>query len=243
MKKLKTLRFTFCLFAVILVASDPCPAQDNAVESKTSDLAQRQFENVRLEEESIGALLSHFSFAYGIPIGLEVARKGDELTSYRIDFKKGTLSDLLNQFVAEHKQYTWKIENGVLSVFPTYGYRDPILEELLTTNISSFSVKEKTSTWGFGEALVATPEIKRILKRRGMTCDVGYLGGFYIQQLGQQFTLDVSNVPLKSLLDQVIKESPVAKHWVVANESSAKKIFLRVKADLEYSPKEAKTPD
>ena len=77
-----------------------------------------------------------------------------------------------------------RIENGVLSVFPTYDYRDPILEELLTTNISSFSVKEKTSTWEFGEALVATPAIKRILKQRGMTCDVGYLGGFYIQQLG-----------------------------------------------------------
>jgi len=119
-------------------------------------------------------LLSHFSFAYGIPIGLEVARNGDELTSYRIDLKKGTLSDLLNQVVAEHKQYTWTIENGVLSVFPTYDYRDPLLEK----NISSFSVKEKTSTWEFGRALVATPEIKRILELRGVTCDVGYLGGF-----------------------------------------------------------------
>lgn len=237
MKKLKTpLRFTFCLIAVVLVA------QDNAGGSKTSDLAQRQLENVQIEEENIGALFSHLSFACGIPIGLEVARNGDELRSYRIDFKKGTLSDLMNQFVAEHKQYTWKIENGILSVFPTYDYRDPILEELLTTNISSFSVKEKTSTWEFGRALVATPEIKRVLELRGVICDVGYLGGFYIQQLGQQFTLDVSNVPLKSLLDQVIKESPVAKHWVIANKSSTKKIFLRVKADLEYSPKEAKTP-
>jgi len=241
---LKTLsKFTFYLLAIVLIVDNGSLAQNNTVASKNVDLAQRQLENVRLEEENIRALISHFSSAYGIPIGLEVARNEDELTSYRIDFKKGTLSELLNQFVAEHKQYTWKIENGVLSVFPTYDYHDPIVEELLTTNISSFSIKEKTSTWGFGEALVATPEIKRILALRGVTCDVGYLGGFYIEQLGQQFTLDVSNVTLKSLLDQVIKESPVAKHWVIANKNSDKKIFLRVKADLEYSPKEAKTPD
>jgi hypothetical protein len=112
----------------------------------------------------------------------------------------------------------------------------------LTTNISSFSIKEKTSTLGFGEALIATPEIKRILELRGVTGDAGYLGGFYIQQLGQEFTLDVSNVTLKSLLDQVIKESPVAKHWVIANKNSARKIFLRVQADLEYSPQAAKPP-
>jgi hypothetical protein len=243
MKKLKMLlRFTFCLSALVLIASNRSVAQNKTIESKNMDLAQRQLENVRIEEENIGALFSHFSYAYDIPIGLEVARNGDELTSYRIDFKKGTLSDLLNQFVAQHKQYSWKIDNGVLSVFPTYDYRDPLLEELLTTNISSFSVKEKTSTWGFGEALVATPEIKRILEQRRVTCDVGYIGGFYIQQLGQQFSLEVSNVPLKSLLDQVIRESPVAKHWVIANKPSAHKIFLRVKADLEYTPKEAKAP-
>ena len=91
--------------------------------SKDIDLAQKQLENVCIEEEDIGALFSHFSFANGIPIGLEIARNGDEGASYRIDFKKGTLSDLLNQFVAEQKQYTWKIENGVLSVFPTSDYR------------------------------------------------------------------------------------------------------------------------
>jgi hypothetical protein len=112
----------------------------------------------------------------------------------------------------------------------------------LTTNISSFSIKEMTSTWGFGEAIAATPEIKRIIKRRGVTCDMGYLGGFYIQQLGQHFTLKVSNATLKSLLDQVIKKSPVARSWIIANRTSAKEIFFRVHADVEYPPEEAKTP-
>lgn len=237
------LRFTFSFLVLILIIVAPCPAQVKAIPSADPDLAQRQLENVQIEEESIGALLSRFAFTYGIPIGLEVARNSDEIAAYRIDFKKGTLSDLLNQFVAEHKQYSWKIENGVLSVFPTDDYRDPIVKELLTTNVRSFSVKEKTSTWGFGQELIATPEIKRILKLRGVTCNTGYLGGFYLQQLGQQFTLNVSNVTLKSLLDQVVKKSPVAKYWSIANNNSAKQISLRVHADLEYPPKEAKTPE
>jgi hypothetical protein len=125
MKRLTLMNFALCVLGLVLVATNPSLAQ-NRIVSKDVDLAQRQLENLRIEEESIGALFSHFSFAYGIPLGLEVARNGDELTSYRIDFKKGTLADLLNQFVAEHKQYTWKIENGVLSVFPTYDYRDPL---------------------------------------------------------------------------------------------------------------------
>ncbi len=234
------LKSTFYVLALLLFACARSPAQ--TIQNKTSDLTQRQLANVRIEEEYISTLLSHFSSAYHIPVGLEVARNGDERASYKINFKKGRLSDLLNEFVAEHKQYAWTIENGVLSVFPTDDYRDPLLKELLTTNISSFSIKRGTSTWGFGEAVVATPEIKRIIELRGVTCDAGYLGGFYIQQLGYYFTLDVSNVTLKSLLDQVIKESPVAKYWVISHENSANRLYLRVKAAFEYPPKAVSTP-
>lgn len=237
------LKFTFCVLAIVLIACNRSFAQTNTVTSQNVNLAQRQLENVHIEEDNIGNLLSQFSFAYDIPIGLEIAHNSDELAVYRIHFKKGSLSNLLTQFVAEHKQYVWKIENGVVSVFPNENYRDPILRELLTTNISSFSVKEKTSTKGFGEAVASTPEIKRILELHGVTCDVGYLGGFCIQQLGQEFTLDLLNMQLKSILDQVIKESPVARNWIIANKLSARKIFLRVNAALEYSPKEPKARD
>lgn len=236
------MKITFCILAVLLIANRSA-AQVKSTEGRTLNLDQKQLENVQIEEEYIGNLFSRLSCDYDIPIGVEVARNEDEHASYKIDFKKGTLSDLLNQFIAEHKQYTWRIENGVLGVFPTDAYRDPLLKELLTTNISSFYIKEMTSTWGFGEAIAATPEIKRIIKRRGVTCDMGYLGGFYIQQLGRHFTLNVSNVTLKSLLDRVITESPVAKSWYIANRTSAKEIFFRVHADLEYSPKDAKTPE
>ena len=227
------LKFTLCVIASILIAGPSVRAQDNAVAKSRMNLAEKRLKNVQIERESIGELFAAFSFTYNIPVGLEIARSGDRLSLYQIDFPKGTLSDLLAQFVAQHDEYAWKIENGSVSVFPKEDHRDPVVRELLLTEISSFSVPEKTDTWSFGQRLLATPEAKRILESYGMTYDTGYLGGFYIQQLGQKFSFEVSGVQLQSILDKVIKESPVARIWIIRNDAPAQKIFLRVNAQPE----------
>jgi hypothetical protein len=239
---LKTLlSVALCLIAVGSGAAYSHTVQSAAVASK-ADLAQRHLENVRIEVKGIRELFSRFSFSYDIPVGLEVARNENDWTAYHIDFNKGTLSDLLAQFASEYKQYAWEIEDGVVSVFPKEDYRDLVLRELLATEINSFSVKEKTSCWALGDALVSTPEISRVLARYGLTHDAGYLGGFYIQQLGQRFAFDVSKMQLKSILDKVIRESPVARIWYLRNDSSAQRLSLTVKARLEYPAKNLSEP-
>lgn len=244
MSRLKPmLKFTLCVLAGLLIAGHSVRAQDNAVAKTKLDLAQMRLENVQIEREGIAELFSALSFTYNIPVGLEIARSGDRLSLYRIDFQKGTLSDLLAQFVAQHDEYTWKIENGVLSVFPKEDHRDPVVRELLLTEISSFSVREKTSAWSFGQNLLSTPETKRILELYGTTYDTGRVGGFYIQQLGQKFSFQVSGVQLKSILDKVIKESPVARNWFVSNKASAQKIFLQVNAQPEYASLDFSVPE
>jgi hypothetical protein len=244
MSKLKpVLKFTLCVLASFLIIRESVPAQDNAVARTRMNLAQMRLENVQIEREGIGELFSAFSFTYNIPVGLEIARSGDRLSLYRIDFSKGTLSDLLAQFVAQHDEYTWKIENGVLGVFPKEEYRDPVVRELLLTEISSFSVREKTSAWSFGQNLLSTPETKRILGLYGTTYDTGYPGGFYIQQLGQKFSFEVSGIQLKSILDKVIKESPVARNWIISNNASAQKIFLQVNTKPEYASTDSIAPE
>ena len=124
-----------------------------------------------------------------------------------------------------------------VSVFPKDKNRDVVLTELLATELPGFSLKEKTSCWALGDALVATPEIRRILEANRMTYSAGYIGGFYIQQLGQHFTLNVSQMTLKSTLDKVVKESPVAKIWIVKRDSSEETLLLRLNARLENAPK------
>ena len=43
-------------------------------------------------------------------------------------------------------------------MFPQDSHRDPIVAELLGVEISSFSVKEKTSCWDLEKSLVASPK-------------------------------------------------------------------------------------
>jgi len=226
-----------CIIASMPIGDNASAARQTGMQKSKVDLARMRLENVLLEEDSIAQLLSRFSFAFSIPIGLEIARGGDEPTFYRIELKKGTLSDLLTQFVTDHPEYAWQIENDVVNIFPKENFRDPVVRELLETKISSFSLRAKTSTVAFGQNLLCSPETKRILELNGITYDTGYLGGFYIQQLGQQYSFDVTNMQLKSILDKAIKESPVAKNWIISNKTSPQKIFLRVNAQLEYSQK------
>jgi hypothetical protein len=117
------------------------------------------------------------------------------------------------------------------------------VRELLLTEINSFSVREKTSAWSFGQNLLSTPETKRILELYGTTYDTGRVGGFYIQQLGQKFSFQVSGVQLKAILDKVIKESPVAKNWIISNKASAQKIFLQVNTQPEYASLDFSAPE
>lgn len=211
--------------------------QDISVQVKKGNLAQLPLENVSLEKEGIAQLFTSLSFAYNIPVGLEVARGGDARSFYRIHFKKGTLSELFTQFVTEHEEYLWRIDNGVVHVFPKKDYRDPIVRQLLETKIRRFHVPEKTTTVTFGENLLSTPEINQIIKLYGMTYDTGYLGGFYIQQLGQRYSFHASNMQFRSILDKVVKESPVARSWIISNDGSFQRLSLRVNAGLEYPRK------
>src|SRR5689334_23853633 len=95
-----TLRFATFLTINVLMAAQGSVGQDITGQVNQRELAKMPLENVLIEEAGIAQLLARFSFAYNIPIGLEVARGGEEPTFYHIDFKKGTLSNLLTQFVA-----------------------------------------------------------------------------------------------------------------------------------------------
>jgi hypothetical protein len=225
------LKLVLCVIASILLAGNTTGAQDKAV-AKT-DLAERRLKDVEIETESLSELITELSFTYDIPVGLEIARSGDPLRLYRIDFREGKLSELLTRFVAEHTEYAWKIEEGVLSIFPKDDYRDPLIGELLATKISSFSVSEKTNTFDFGKKLLSTPETKTVLHLYRTNKDLGFTGGFYIPQLGRKFAFDVSDMQVKSILDKVIKESPVARCWIISNNLSEQMIVLRVKAGAE----------
>ena len=207
-------------------------AQELAVANKDGDLAGKQLENVQIEGQGVEALLTDLSLSYDIPIGLEIASHDDEFTDYTLDLKKGTLTDLLARFVKQHNQYTWEIKDGVVNIFPRSNFRDFVLTELLKVEISKFSVKENTGCWKLVDSLADTVEVRNLLKNYRMIRRLNFSGG-YFPQLGRQFKLDVTEMTVKAILDKVIKESPVAKIWVIKHYSSDGTFVLRLNARHE----------
>lgn len=204
--------------------------------------ATMQLEDVRLKGD-IAALLAQLALQCDIPIGFEHAMNAADISERRMKFEKITLSDLLAQVVSEYKQYSWEIRDGVVYVFPKEGFRDPIVERLLSVKIKTFSVKKGMLTGAAVDALLNTSEFQEVMDSYGLSTPNGYvLSGFYFPQLGRNFTLDASDTTVMSILYRIVKESPVAKFWSISRCSSSHRLLMDLAANHEGTPKNLRRP-
>jgi len=229
----RKLRFAVYALVMIFGATSFICAQESVVANKGPDLPSRQLEKVQIEGQGVEALLTDLSLSYNIPIGLEMAPHDDELTTYTLDLQKGTLTDLLNQFVKQHNQCTWEIEDGAVNIFPKSNFRDSVLAELLNVQIGKFSVKENSGCWALVDSLTNTVEVQKVLKTHMMTRSGLNFSGAYFPQLGRHFKLDVSDITLKTILNKVVKESPIAKIWLIKKYSHDQTFVIRLNARHE----------
>jgi hypothetical protein len=196
-----------------------------------------QLEDVKLRGNLV-SVLSSLAVGYDVPIGMETAMNGvRDGSRIRINFKKGTLQELLTQVFSDQKQYSWEIKDGVVRVFPKQDYQDPIVQRFLAVELANVSIKEKTCTWCLEQILVKTPEIRQLFNDYGLTSASFAFSGFYIPQLGRNFTLDASNITVQSLLNRIVKDSPTAKFWVLSRDSSEHSIALSLSARHEDTPR------
>ena len=226
------------MLPTFLISAHTAVAQNAGPSTAPVILAQMPLENVRIEGQSVSELLSGLALKYEIPIGLELARPGKLPVFCGLDLRTGTLSDLLKQFVKDHNEYTWKIEGGVVSVFPRDAYRDPLMNQLLATEINDFSVQKRTVTWSLSQSLLSTPDLETILEPYELRNGGENFSGFSFPQLGKEFSLSVSRLNLKSILDKIIKESPTAKFWTISNNFSDRTVTLILNAGFEYAPED-----
>jgi len=201
-------------------------AQSLGSSRKNSDLATRLIKNVELEGQ-LSNLLTRLSLEYDIPLGLEVSSDEQLSNRYRLELSEGTVADLMSQIISQNERYDWLIENGVVNIFPRDKYRDAFLAELLTVRIGSFAVNKNSDCWKLQTDLVNTPEIKAIIDAHGMQTGMNF-SGFYIPQLGRNFSFKVSDITLKALLNQIIRESPLARTWLISADSSSRTLNLGV---------------
>jgi hypothetical protein len=145
--------------------------------------------------------------------------------------------------VTEHKQYSWEIRDGVVNVFPKEGHRDPIVERLLSVEISKFSLKKGTLTWNVESTLLETPEFREVVDAYDLKTIGWDFSGFYLPHLGRNYTLDVSNAPLRSILNRIVRESPTAKFWRISRDSREHTFSVSLTARQEDAPRNLRRID
>ena len=226
---------------LLLCVSSFVSAQDDAASDNKTDTplsATMQLEDVRLRGD-LATVLSQLAGQCDIPIGFERAMNDADIGERRMDFKKITLDDLLTQVVGRYNHYSWEIRDGAIYVFSKEGYRDPIIERLLNVEIRSFSLEKGTLTYDVEARLLKTREFKEVVDDYGLNTRNGYtLSGFYFPQLGRNFSLDASNTTVLTILNRIVKESPVAKFWSISRRSSSHMLLLDVDAGPEGAPKQ-----
>jgi hypothetical protein len=178
-------------------------------------------------------VLGRLSLDYDIPLGLEISSDEQLSNHYRVELSEGTIADLMGQIINQNERYDWLIENGVVNIFPRDKYRNALLAELLTVRIGSFTVDKNSDCWALQNDLINIPEIKAVIDAHGMQSYGADFSGFYIPQLGQNFSLTVSDISMKALLNRIIRESPLARTWIVNMDSSSRILTIRVNARQE----------
>jgi hypothetical protein len=208
---------------------------------KHENVSALPLENVHIEAQSIESFFSNFSLQHDIPIGLEIASNDNPFAIYDIEFQSGTVADFLNQFTKAYNLYAWDIRDGVINIFPKDGYRDLVLDSLLNTQVANFRIESNTSCSKAIDLLLATVEVKRNLQTSGITQTGLNFSGTSLPQLGREFTLDTSNATVKSILNKVAKDSPLARMWVGKKYGYEQRFFIRFHAVHEDSPLRGKT--
>lgn len=204
-----------CALALLILVNVTVLAQAPIASKTLKSLKSLQLENVEIKGQTIGAVFSELSLSYNIPIGVEIAASDNRLHDYELNFKRGTLSELLTEFVKKHDPYTWTIKNGIVNIVPADKYRDSLFQTLLAIQLTNFSVQRHTDCAALADSLMSTPEVKRVLEERSAVYRGLDYSGFYIPQLGREFTLPSSERTLQATLNAVVSTSPTAKFWVL----------------------------
>ncbi|HKU78086.1 MAG TPA: hypothetical protein VJR02_29490 [Pyrinomonadaceae bacterium] len=232
------LKYVLIVSIVLLVTianSNWTVAQRPDSSRKNSDLATRLIKDVAFEGQ-LWDVLTRVSFDYDVPVGLEVLSDEQISKVYRVELREGTIPDLMAQIISQNERYDWIIENGVVNVFPRDKYRDALLAQLLKTRIRNFAVDKNSDCWKLQNDLLKAPEIKAVISAHGMQGSGADFSGFYIPQLGRQFSLQVSDTTLKTLLNHIIRESPLARTWIISADNPSRTLSLRVTSRQHEGP-------
>jgi hypothetical protein len=172
--------------------------------------------DLRLEGKTINQALAEVAYKYGVPISLEAATNEDFLKSRRVTIQvtSGKIADVLDSIVEQKPAYTWEVSKTSIRVFPKGEFRDPLLQTLLELRIGRFVLPKRTAKLTFRQTLSGKPELKSLLSSYGVRSSIEAFSPYDISPFGDDFSMDVENATVRSILDSIIKDSPI-KYWFI----------------------------
>lgn len=220
---MKLLRLS-TLLIIVFAAGPFVQSETRSREKSISDLGVT---DLQIEGKNINQLLAKIAYKYGVPISLEVATDEDLLKSkvLTVQLKKGTLADVFNDVVKQKPSYTWQTSDSVIRVFPNDDFRDPLLQTVLETRINHIVVRKSTAKLNFREALTRSPELQNLFASYNVRASNEAFSRFDIEPFGGDFSIDLAGVPVRSVLDKLIKNSKT-KYWFINREGENREYLL-----------------
>jgi len=215
----KSMLIILTLSITMFSQSESGPPHLNAADVVVTDL--------RLEGKTINQALAEVAYKYSVPISLEAATNEDFSKSKRVTVQvtKGRIADVLDSIVRQNPAYTWKASETSIRVFPRSEFRDPLLQTLLELRISRFILPKRSAKLTFRQTLSGRPELKNLLADYAVSSSIEVFSPHDIAPFGNDFSLDVENATVRSILDKVITDSPT-KYWFINRDGEHRQYLM-----------------
>lgn len=206
----------FAISSLLFIVSTATSFAQTGAPGSGAEKCNLPVKDLQIEARNINLLLSKLAYQYSVPISLEVAIDDDLVNSkiLKINVKKGTLADVLDSIVLQNPSYGWELSGSTIKVLPKQDFRDPLLQTFLETKISHFVIPRRTARLTFKQALTNRSELKELLASNGVRLSSDVFSSYEIESIGPDFSLDLENIPVREILDYVIKNSQT-KYWFV----------------------------
>ena len=193
-----------------------CVGGSLTAKARASDQANPLSQPIRavsIKGENIAFALDLLTSEYRIPIGIELADpKLSPPRKIDLQLPQTTLKEFLDSVVTKDPQYTWKLEGGVIHIWPLT-HRDTLIASLLDTKISHFAIEDRASRYQIHNAILDSPEIKTKL----IVADVApviFANFASMDKLEKGVVFEESDLTLRDLLDKLAEKTKINR-WVI----------------------------
>lgn len=216
------MKHTFVLMLTALMVAPCLRAKNNGVDGTTDKLrvSDRPVRAISVEQFAVYNAAAEISEKAKIPIGVAAIQPKQEPT-IKLDFRGGTVADLLNLLVSEAPGYQWQeTDKGVIHL-SRVGARVSLLD--VSMSYPGAVHKTRKEIW---EDIGQRPEISAWLQAHACTRSEFFTGHEFSEH-NTPISIEPGDLTLEQLLDQVAVASG-ANYWAVLQSPSGSSCKLGI---------------